>query len=175
MSHPGEDRATTRGAAGRLPRLAAQGLVLALVAGATSAFAVLHKQVTVDVDGSSTQVQAGVALVNRSGESLNAITARIVELESIISGIAAASQEQSSGLGEISAAIGSMDTITQQNATMVDNTSTQISDLTAQVGSLTEALRGFKTRDPAQSSIRTDGYDRQGAGNYGLMRRPNAA
>ncbi|CAL8975990.1 hypothetical protein CELL_02193 [Cellulomonas sp. T2.31MG-18] len=58
MSHPGEDRATTRGAAGRLPRLAAQGLVLALVAGATSAFAVLHKQVTVDVDGTSTQVQA---------------------------------------------------------------------------------------------------------------------
>lgn len=58
MSHPGEDRATTRGAAGRLPRLAAQGLVLALVAGATSAFAVLHKQVTVDVDGRSAQVQA---------------------------------------------------------------------------------------------------------------------
>ena len=58
MSHPGEDRATTRGTAGRLPRLAAQGLVLALVAGATSAFAVLHKQVTVDVDGHATQVQA---------------------------------------------------------------------------------------------------------------------
>ncbi len=47
-----------RGAAGRLPRLAAQGLVLALVAGATSAFAVLHKQVTVDVDGKATSVQA---------------------------------------------------------------------------------------------------------------------
>lgn len=133
------------------------------------------REIKAIIAASSTQVQAGVALVNRSGESLNAITARIVELESIISGIAAASQEQSSGLGEISAAIGSMDTITQQNATMVDNTSTQISDLTAQVGSLTEALRGFKTRDPAQSSIRTDGYDRQGAGNYGLMRRPNAA
>lgn len=58
MSHPGEDRATARGVAGRLPRLAAQGLVLALVAGATSAFAVLHKQVTVEVDGSSTQVRA---------------------------------------------------------------------------------------------------------------------
>lgn len=58
MTHPGEDRASARGAAGRLPRLAAQGLVLALVAGATSAFAVLHKQVTVDVDGTATQVQA---------------------------------------------------------------------------------------------------------------------
>ncbi|GEL94996.1 ubiquitin-like domain-containing protein [Cellulomonas composti] len=38
-------------------QLAAQGLVLALVAGATSAFAVLHKEVTVDVDGQSVRVE----------------------------------------------------------------------------------------------------------------------
>ena len=37
--------------------LVAQGLVLALVAGATSAFAVLHKEVTVDVDGQSVRVE----------------------------------------------------------------------------------------------------------------------
>lgn len=42
----------------RLGRLAAQGLVLALVAGGTSAFAVLHKTVTVDVDGRSVAVSA---------------------------------------------------------------------------------------------------------------------
>ncbi|HEY5515849.1 MAG TPA: ubiquitin-like domain-containing protein [Pengzhenrongella sp.] len=35
----------------RASRLAAQGLVLALVAGGTSAFAVMHKAVTVDLDG----------------------------------------------------------------------------------------------------------------------------
>lgn len=35
----------------RVRRLAAQGAVLAVVVGATSAFTVLHKQVTVDVDG----------------------------------------------------------------------------------------------------------------------------
>ena len=42
----------------RLGRLAAQGLVLALVTGGTSAFAVMHKSVRVDVDGSQVSVNA---------------------------------------------------------------------------------------------------------------------
>lgn len=39
-------------------QVVAQAAVLAVVAGATSAFAVLHKTVTVDVDGTSVQVEA---------------------------------------------------------------------------------------------------------------------
>ena len=55
--------ALRRWVAGRAPsprvaRLAAQGLVLALVAGGTSAFAVMHKAVTVDVDGHDVHVTA---------------------------------------------------------------------------------------------------------------------
>ncbi|MGV8968288.1 MAG: ubiquitin-like domain-containing protein [Cellulomonas sp.] len=42
----------------RASRLAAQGLVLALVTGGTSAFAVMHKAVTVDVDGTTVAVSA---------------------------------------------------------------------------------------------------------------------
>ena len=55
-----EERATSRRLVprGRLARLLAQAAVLAVVAGVTSAFAVLHKQVTVDVDGRSVQVEA---------------------------------------------------------------------------------------------------------------------
>ena len=43
---------------GRTARLGAQAVVLALVVGATSAFTVLHKSVTVDVDGSTVQLSA---------------------------------------------------------------------------------------------------------------------
>ena len=42
----------------RLTKLGAQGLALVLVAGATTAFAGLHKTVTVEVDGSPVQVTA---------------------------------------------------------------------------------------------------------------------
>lgn len=57
MTRGPDPRARSR-AAGRLVRGVAQGLVLALVAAATTAFAVLHKDVTVDVDGTTYEVQA---------------------------------------------------------------------------------------------------------------------
>lgn len=45
-------------AVGRLARVTTQALVLALVAASTTAFAVLHKRVEVDIDGTTTQVDA---------------------------------------------------------------------------------------------------------------------
>ena len=58
-SHPVPDTPTPgpRGSR-RMLRLGAQGLVLALVAGASTAFAALHTTVTVDVDGKPVEVTA---------------------------------------------------------------------------------------------------------------------
>jgi methyl-accepting chemotaxis protein len=129
------------------------------------------REIKVIIAESATQVQTGVALVNRSGDSLNNITDHIGQLADIISGIAAATGEQSTGLQEISGAIGNMDTITQKNATMVEKTSDQIGELTGEVDTLTQALRGFKTRDPAVQAARLANPDRRASG-FG---RPNAA
>ena len=49
--------APRRARGGRVGARVAQGVVVALVVGATSAFAVLHKEVTVDVDGELVQVE----------------------------------------------------------------------------------------------------------------------
>ncbi len=57
MTKADEHRVPPR-AVGRLARVAAQALILALVAASTTAFAVLHKRVEVDVDGSIVQVDA---------------------------------------------------------------------------------------------------------------------
>jgi methyl-accepting chemotaxis protein len=111
------------------------------------------KEIKTIIAESSSQVQTGVTLVNKSGESLSDIIDRVQELDGIIRGIAAATGEQSSGLAEISSAIGDMDTITQQNATMVDRNSNQIAELAREVERLTVALSGFRT-----------GQNRAGAG-----------
>ena len=103
------------------------------------------KEIKTIIAESSSQVQTGVSLVNKSGESLGDIIERVHELDKIIQGIAAATGEQSSGLSEVSSAIGNMDTITQQNATMVDRTSHQIVELTSEVENLTIVLERFKT------------------------------
>jgi methyl-accepting chemotaxis protein len=110
------------------------------------------KEIKTIIAESSSQVQTGVALVNRSGESLGDIIERVHELDKIIQGIAAATGEQSSGLSEVSGAVGDMDTITQQNATMVDKTSNQIAEMTSEVERLTIALQGFKSGDRSQDS-----------------------
>ena len=97
------------------------------------------------ISTSSGQVETGVQLVNKSGESLEAIIGKVSELNKIVSNISTAATEQSGGLREISQAIAAMDTITQKNASMVEQTSTNAHDLNAMVEELTQSLRGFKT------------------------------
>jgi len=75
----------------------------------------------------------------------------------------------------VSSAIGSVDTITQQNAIMVDKTSDQIIDLSNEVEKLTEALRGFKTSDPAFDAARGSGPDRRQNSTADRSRKPYAA
>jgi methyl-accepting chemotaxis protein len=110
------------------------------------------KEIKTIIAESSNQVQTGVSLVNRSGESLGDIVQRVQELDKIIRGIAAATGEQSAGLAEVSSAIGDMDTITQQNASMVDKTSQQIANMSVEVQRLSEALQGFRSRDPDKAA-----------------------
>ncbi|MCV3766964.1 globin-coupled sensor protein [Rhizobium sp. TRM95796] len=112
---------------------------------------------------SSNQVQTGVSLVNRSGESLGDITTRIVELTRIISDIASAADEQSSGLKEVSAAISSLDTITQQNAGMVEKSSGEVRALAAEVERLNGVLDEFKTGEPTRDAKRVTSAARQAA------------
>ncbi|MBB4063824.1 methyl-accepting chemotaxis protein [Gellertiella hungarica] len=98
------------------------------------------------ISQSSDQVQTGVSLVNEAGGALDKIIQRIVEINSIVSGIASAAESQSGGLREVSAAIINMDQITQQNAGMVEHSSHQTTTLRQEVERLVSALRGFRTR-----------------------------
>jgi hypothetical protein len=61
-----------------------------------------------------------------------------------ISRISAASAEQSTGLAEVSAAIGQLDEITQRNAQMVERAVEMSGGLELQARSLTDAIGSFK-------------------------------
>lgn len=104
------------------------------------------------ISQSSNQVQSGVGLVNSAGEALRNIIARIDEINTIVGKIALAASDQSGGLKEVSTAVGSMDSITQQNAAMVEETSAQTQTLRDEVERLVTSLRGFKTRDAARAA-----------------------
>ena len=72
------------------------------------------------ITNSSEQVQEGVELVNRAGTSLNEIVESIKRVAEIVSDIATASTEQSTGLEQVNKALTQMDEVTQQNSALVE-------------------------------------------------------
>lgn len=81
---------------------------------------------------SNSQVRDGVKLVGQTGNSLGNIVESIKRVADIVSEIAAASQEQASGVGQINDAITQMDEMTQQNAALVEESSASARSLEEQ-------------------------------------------
>ncbi len=75
------------------------------------------------IDLSSTQVDAGVALVGQSGSALTEIETYVTEIRKRVQTIAEVAGEQSQGLNEINLAARQLDAVTQQNAAMFEETS----------------------------------------------------
>lgn len=69
------------------------------------------------------KVSEGAGLVERTGQALNDIAGEVREVSTIIEVIAAASEEQSAGIGQVSNAVTTLDEVTQQNAALVEEAS----------------------------------------------------
>ncbi len=69
------------------------------------------------------KVAEGAELVQRTGSALNDIAADVREVNTIIEVIAAASEEQSAGIGQVNNAVITLDEVTQQNAALVEEAS----------------------------------------------------
>src|SRR5205085_10902810 len=71
--------------------------------------------------GDSVQkVQAGTQLVDAAGRTMVEIVGAVKDVSELLAEIAAATQEQSSGIGQVNAAVTQMDRVVQQNATLVE-------------------------------------------------------
>ncbi len=78
------------------------------------------KEIKELISESGAKVESGGKLVNESGDTLASIVASVTQVESIVSEIAVASQQQSTGIEQVSKAIMQMDEITQQNAALAE-------------------------------------------------------
>ena len=86
------------------------------------------------------EARAGAGLVEQAGQSVDAIIGRVEEVAALVSDIALASVEQSSGIGQIGEALGSLDENTQSNAAMVEELAAAASALRRQSRLLDEAV-----------------------------------
>ena len=89
------------------------------------------------------KVQAGSALVNRSGETLQGIVGSVKRVTDIVSEIAAASGEQSSGIEQVNSAMTQMDQVTQSNSAQTEELSATAQSLSEQASHLMELVSLF--------------------------------
>jgi methyl-accepting chemotaxis protein len=92
---------------------------------------------------SAEHVQSGSRLVKDTGERLEAILTHTVEMQTMMSDIAAAAREQAIGVGEINDGVNQLDTVTQQNAAVAEEVNAAATGLTQKSHRLDESLQRF--------------------------------
>jgi methyl-accepting chemotaxis protein len=105
------------------------------------------KEIKALINASAEQVQIGVDLTKKAGDTLHEIVGSIQHVASIIHEISAATNEQSGGIGEINVAISQMDQVTQQNAALVEENTAATQSLVQQAKQLMQMISFFNIDD----------------------------
>ena len=93
------------------------------------------------------KVEAGTKQVGQAGATMDEIVDSVKRVTDIMSEIAAASREQTSGIEQINQAISQMDQVTQQNAALVEEAAAAAESLQDQAGNLAQIVGVFKLDD----------------------------
>jgi len=96
------------------------------------------------ITDSVTRVEDGTRLVDEAGKAMEQIVTSVKQVTDIVAGIAAASQEQTSGIEQVNQAIMQMDQMTQQNAALVEQAAAAAESMQDQAQSLSRAVSIFR-------------------------------
>ena len=102
------------------------------------------REIKLLIGDSSEKVDAGSKLVDAAGQTMHDIVASVNKVSQLIADIAAAGESQSSDIGQAHAAIGQIDTMTQQNAALVEQLAASAQSLQGQSGRLGESMSSFR-------------------------------
>ncbi|MFZ3041746.1 MAG: methyl-accepting chemotaxis protein [Thiobacillus sp.] len=105
------------------------------------------KEIKILISNSVEQVEAGRKLVDEAGEAMDDIVTSVQLVADIMSGTAAASQQQSAGIDQVNQAITQMDEITQQNAALVEEAATASGSMQVQAMKLARLVDTFNLSD----------------------------
>ena len=105
--------------------------------------AVAAKEIKVLIQDTLRKVEAGSALVNHSGETLQGIVGSVKRVTDIVGEIAAASGEQSTGIEQVNTAMTQMDQVTQSNSAQTEELSATAQSLSEQASQLMELVSTF--------------------------------
>nr|WP_181919977.1 methyl-accepting chemotaxis protein [Paraburkholderia sp. BL6669N2] len=136
-------------------RAGEQGRGFAVVAGEVRNLAqrsgTAAKEIKQLIGASVERVHNGSTLVQQAGTTMGEILQAVRRVTDIMGEIAAASEEQSSGIAQVGRAVTQMDEVTQQNAALVEQAAAAAASLQDQAGRLRETVNAFRV-DGAEGS-----------------------
>ncbi len=112
------------------------------------------KEIKTLISTSTQQVGQGVSMVGQTGDALQAIVAKVSEIDALVSEIAAGGAEQATGLNEVNAAVNQMDQTVQQNAAMVEQSTAASHSLKGEAGNLMQMISRFQVGGSSASTAR---------------------
>lgn len=110
------------------------------------------KEIKSLIEDSVDKVEGGNRQVEQAGVTMSEIVQAIKRVTDLMSEIAAASEEQSSGISQVNTAVTQMDEVTQQNAALVEEAAAAAESLSEQADLLADAVAVFKFSDEGGSA-----------------------
>ncbi len=107
------------------------------------------------INSSRSQADEGWKLNSEVHGNLNEIVAGIKKVSTVMGEIAAASEQQSSGVGQVSTAIEQLNQVTQTNAASSEETASAAAELSSQADELRTLVSSFTLGPGAQTSTRS--------------------
>jgi methyl-accepting chemotaxis protein len=101
------------------------------------------KEIKTLIGASVAKVEAGTKLVDSAGKTMQEIVASVKKVSDLIAEIAAASQEQSAGIGQVNTAVAQMEQVVQQNASLVEEATAATESMKDQAAALLQVASRF--------------------------------
>ncbi len=109
------------------------------------------KEIRALIDTSSAEIEGGAELIHQAEASIGEVVNATSRVNDIMGEITAASEEQTSGIGQINQAVVEMDKVTQENASRVQSTARAAAALEHQAEQLAIAVAAFRLRGAGAS------------------------
>jgi methyl-accepting chemotaxis protein len=118
--------------------------------------AVAAREIKALIADSVGRIEAGSRLVDTAGATMTEIVGSVRRVADLMSEIAAASNEQSEGIGQVNESISDMDDATQQNAALVEQAAAAAASMQEQAARLAQVVSVFRLEDagtPASARV----------------------
>ncbi len=103
------------------------------------------------IENSVGRIEAGARLVEQAGKTMDELVESVKRVAQIMTEIAAASHEQSSGIEQINRAIAQMDNVVQMNASLVEEATAAATSMAHQATELARAVAQFRVEDAGKA------------------------